>query len=186
MKKFMPLREEAEKRGKLRLVASPDGAEGSVTIHADARLYAGLFDGAETATLALDAHRPGRGCTESVDDLGAARGGDRGRLALLLGLLLGLGGLLGGGRGAGLRLPDLEADRLELAGELLLLLVVQVVLEHERLELGGLDEPALLRALDERLHLVGLEQFGQLVLRQGETSVLSVHRRGAKQQTFAP
>jgi hypothetical protein len=47
-----------EKRGKLRLVASPDGAQGSVTIHADARLYAGLFDGAETATLALDTSRP--------------------------------------------------------------------------------------------------------------------------------
>jgi len=42
-----------EKRGALRLVASPDGAEGSVTIHADARLYAGLFDGDEAATLTL-------------------------------------------------------------------------------------------------------------------------------------
>lgn len=49
---------ESEKRGKLRLVASSDGAEGSVLIHADARLYAGLFDGAERATLALDAQRP--------------------------------------------------------------------------------------------------------------------------------
>jgi len=44
---------DAEKRGKLRLVASPDGAEGSVLIHADARMYAGLFDGAEQATLQL-------------------------------------------------------------------------------------------------------------------------------------
>jgi len=40
----------ASKRGRLRLVASPDGADGSVTIHQDARLYAGLFDGAEHAT----------------------------------------------------------------------------------------------------------------------------------------
>src|SRR4051795_10021742 len=32
---------EAEKRGKLRLVASPDGAQGSVLIHADAKVYAG-------------------------------------------------------------------------------------------------------------------------------------------------
>ena len=48
---------EAEKRGALRLVASPDGAQGSVTIHADAKMYAGLFDGAESATLALDASR---------------------------------------------------------------------------------------------------------------------------------
>jgi quercetin 2,3-dioxygenase len=48
---------DAEKRGALRLVASPDGANGSVLIHADARLYAGLFDGAEAATLALDSAR---------------------------------------------------------------------------------------------------------------------------------
>ena len=48
---------EADKRGKLRLVASPDGAEGSVLVHADARLRAGLFDGEEEATLALDEKR---------------------------------------------------------------------------------------------------------------------------------
>jgi redox-sensitive bicupin YhaK (pirin superfamily) len=46
-----------EKRGKLRLVASPQGAQGSVTIHADASVYAGLFDGAERAELALDPTR---------------------------------------------------------------------------------------------------------------------------------
>ncbi len=46
-----------EKRGALRLVASPDGAQGSVTVHADARLYAGLFDGSESATLPLDPTR---------------------------------------------------------------------------------------------------------------------------------
>ncbi len=48
---------EAEKRGRLRLIASADGAEGSVRIHQDARLYAGLFDGVETATLPLAAGR---------------------------------------------------------------------------------------------------------------------------------
>ena len=48
---------DAEKRGQLRLVASPDGAAGSVTVHADALLYAGLFDGAESATLSLDPAR---------------------------------------------------------------------------------------------------------------------------------
>jgi len=48
---------DAEKRGRLRLVASPDGAEGSVRINATARLYAGLFDGDEAATLALDPAR---------------------------------------------------------------------------------------------------------------------------------
>ena len=47
----------ADKRGRLRLVASPDAADGSVTIHADARVYAGLFDGAENARLALAAGR---------------------------------------------------------------------------------------------------------------------------------
>jgi quercetin 2,3-dioxygenase len=47
----------AEKRGRLRLVASPDGAEGSVRLHQDARLYAGLLDGAEQARLEL---APGR------------------------------------------------------------------------------------------------------------------------------
>jgi redox-sensitive bicupin YhaK (pirin superfamily) len=39
----------AEKRGRLRLIASPDGAQGSVLVHQDARVYAGLFDGAERA-----------------------------------------------------------------------------------------------------------------------------------------
>jgi hypothetical protein len=46
-----------EKRGRLRLVASPDGAEGSVRIHQDARVYAGLLDGDERITLAV---APGR------------------------------------------------------------------------------------------------------------------------------
>lgn len=44
---------EADKRDRLRLVASPDGRDGSVTIHADARMYAGLFNGAATASLPL-------------------------------------------------------------------------------------------------------------------------------------
>ncbi len=48
---------ESEKRGALRLVASRDGAQDSVTVHADARLYAGLFDGDESAELALEPQR---------------------------------------------------------------------------------------------------------------------------------
>ena len=48
---------EADKRGRLALVGSADGARGSVTIHQDVKLYAGLFDGEESATLAL---APGR------------------------------------------------------------------------------------------------------------------------------
>lgn len=47
----------SEKRGMLRLVASPDGAQGSVTLHADARIYAGLLDGQESARLPLNPSR---------------------------------------------------------------------------------------------------------------------------------
>jgi redox-sensitive bicupin YhaK (pirin superfamily) len=47
------------KQGQLRLVASPDAAQGSLLIHADARVYSGLFDGQETAELALDVQRKG-------------------------------------------------------------------------------------------------------------------------------
>lgn len=50
---------DTEKRGKLRRVASPDGADGSVTIHADATLYAGLLDGTERITLELERARKG-------------------------------------------------------------------------------------------------------------------------------
>jgi len=46
-----------EKQGQLRLVASPDAALGSVLIHADARLYSGLFDGGQIADLAIDPQR---------------------------------------------------------------------------------------------------------------------------------
>ncbi|MDH5264142.1 MAG: pirin family protein [Betaproteobacteria bacterium] len=47
----------ASKRGRLRLIASPDGREGSVTIHQDALVYAGLLDGAETASHPIPAGR---------------------------------------------------------------------------------------------------------------------------------
>ena len=46
-----------EKRGCLRLIASPDGAENSVSMRQDARLYAGLFDRGEQAALPLAAGR---------------------------------------------------------------------------------------------------------------------------------
>jgi redox-sensitive bicupin YhaK (pirin superfamily) len=52
-KRFTP----AEKRGRLRLIASPDQSEGSVLIHQDARVYAGLLDGTENASLKV---APGR------------------------------------------------------------------------------------------------------------------------------
>jgi len=44
---------DADKRGKLVLVASSDGRDGSVTINADARVYAGIFDKGHTAELAI-------------------------------------------------------------------------------------------------------------------------------------
>jgi len=47
-----------EKRGRLRLVASPDGADGSVTIHQDARVYASVLDGSgEVAHRLADGRR---------------------------------------------------------------------------------------------------------------------------------
>jgi redox-sensitive bicupin YhaK (pirin superfamily) len=48
-----------EKRGRLRLVASQDAADGSVTIHQDARIYAGLFDADEGAVYPLGKGRKG-------------------------------------------------------------------------------------------------------------------------------
>lgn len=48
---------DAEKRGTLRLVASPDASDGSLTIHTDAKVYAGLFDKGESAKVEL---APGR------------------------------------------------------------------------------------------------------------------------------
>lgn len=47
-----------EKRGKLRLVASQDGRDGSITVHQDANLYAGLFEPGERASFEV---KPGRG-----------------------------------------------------------------------------------------------------------------------------
>jgi hypothetical protein len=42
-----------EKKGRLRLVASPDARDGSITIHTDASLYAGVFEEGQTAELPL-------------------------------------------------------------------------------------------------------------------------------------
>jgi quercetin 2,3-dioxygenase len=47
----------ADKRGRLRLIASHAGEDGSVVIHQDARVYAGLFDGAERADFPVAAGR---------------------------------------------------------------------------------------------------------------------------------
>jgi redox-sensitive bicupin YhaK (pirin superfamily) len=48
---------DSEKNGRLRLVAAPNGEAGSVTLHADAKLYAGQFDAGQSAELQL---APGR------------------------------------------------------------------------------------------------------------------------------
>ena len=47
----------SEKQNKLCLIASPDGSGNAVKIHADARVYAGLFDGHQSQTLDLDLQR---------------------------------------------------------------------------------------------------------------------------------
>lgn len=50
---------EADRRGRLRLVVSPDGAEGSLTIGQDVRMYAGLLDGAEQVEHSMPSGRDG-------------------------------------------------------------------------------------------------------------------------------
>ena len=47
----------AQKEGRLCLIASPDGSRDSVLIHANARLYAGLFDNTQSATLDINRDR---------------------------------------------------------------------------------------------------------------------------------
>ena len=46
-----------KKRGRLQLIISPDGADGSLHVRQDARVYAALIDGKENATLELAADR---------------------------------------------------------------------------------------------------------------------------------
>jgi len=46
-----------EKRGRLKLIISPDGADGSLSVYQDARVYAGLFDGDEQQAITLPAGR---------------------------------------------------------------------------------------------------------------------------------
>lgn len=48
-----------EKRGRLRMIVSPDGRDGSVSLNQNAVVYAGLFDGAERAEVSLAAQRKG-------------------------------------------------------------------------------------------------------------------------------
>lgn len=48
-----------DKRGRLRLVAAREPRDGAIALHADAAMYAGLFDGDESATLSLPPGRKG-------------------------------------------------------------------------------------------------------------------------------
>ena len=48
---------DAEKRGRLRLIISPDGAEGSLSVYQDVQVYAGLFNGSESADFRLEDNR---------------------------------------------------------------------------------------------------------------------------------
>ena len=52
--KTIPL---VDKQGQLCLVASPDGTGHSVKMYADAKMYVGLFDGSQSAELALNSQR---------------------------------------------------------------------------------------------------------------------------------
>jgi redox-sensitive bicupin YhaK (pirin superfamily) len=47
----------SEKQGVLKLVAAPTGEEASISLHADARIYAGLLGGSDSATVSLDPKR---------------------------------------------------------------------------------------------------------------------------------
>ncbi|MEQ1638568.1 MAG: pirin family protein [Methylococcales bacterium] len=49
--------EGSKKRGKLCLIISPDGQDGSLSVYQDTKAYAGLFDGDESAQLALGQDR---------------------------------------------------------------------------------------------------------------------------------
>ena len=82
---------------------------------------------------------------------------------------------LGGGRCSGFLLgllldglgrANLEPDSLELPGQFLDVLVVELVLELKGLELGGLEVPTLLSSFDELAGLVVIRQFVKLALGQ--------------------
>jgi len=98
-----------EKRGRLRLVISPEGADGSLSVYQDARVYAGLFDGDERQALPLAASRyayvhVARGSLEvngeRLEEGDGARLRDPGAIAL------------SGGRGAEVLLFDLRPKEL--------------------------------------------------------------------------
>jgi redox-sensitive bicupin YhaK (pirin superfamily) len=98
-----------EKRGRLRLIISPEGTDGSLSVYQDARVYAGLFDGGERQSLALGPGRYGyvhvaRGSLEvngqRLEEGDGARLRDPGEI------------VLSGGRAAEVLLFDLRPNEL--------------------------------------------------------------------------
>jgi len=65
---------EQEKRGRLRVVASPNGRDGSVTIHADAEIHAGVFEDGQRVDLEV---KPGRAAWIHVAKGSVKVGGER-------------------------------------------------------------------------------------------------------------
>jgi hypothetical protein len=107
---------------------------------------------------------------EELEAVGGAGDGDsrRRRLVLLLLLLL-VVDLIRRLRYDGhsdFGLTDLEPRALELARQLLDILLVELLLDGEGRDRDGIDEAALLSSLDDRADLIRLEQFLQLILSQ--------------------
>jgi len=49
--------DEVQKRGRLCLIISPDGKEGSLSVYQDVKVFAGLFNGTESAELEIGSNR---------------------------------------------------------------------------------------------------------------------------------
>jgi len=49
--------DEVQKRGQLRLIISPDGQDGSLSVYQDLNVFAGLFNGTESAELEIGSNR---------------------------------------------------------------------------------------------------------------------------------
>ncbi len=118
---------------------------------------------------------------EELEAVGRAGDGDGRRRSLVLLLLFVLVvdlvlrlGDDGSGRD---RLADLEPRALELPRQLLDFLLIELLLDGERRDRGGIDVAALLRALDDGPDLIRLEQFLQLVLSQGPPHPFNERRK---------
>jgi hypothetical protein len=79
------------------------------------------------------------------------------------------------GAGVGTSLTHLEAGGLELARQRLDLVLREILLEREGLDLGRLDEAALLGALEQDACGLGFEQLLKLVL--GQLVLFGLRRR---------